>query len=395
MANSLVNKLIEERNSVWEKMKDLNDLEINEERNLDAEEKKQWDEMNDRINEIDSRMKDLVAIEEANKEAESNRAVFENSEAPQMIEEKEEVGEPSDSDILRSMAQGEVRSHNFEKRDLTVGADGGIVPQGFFDQIIAKIDEQAIMRQLATVITTAGGEDMKFPQVTANSVASLVAEAGAIGESDPTTSSQTLGAYKYAYLTQVSSELLADNGVDIESYLAETSGSALGRGAGADFMVGNGTNKPHGIMDQASTGKTTAGATAITVDELISLYHSVTAPYRVNASWIMNDATVDYVRKLKDGNNNYLWQPSIALGLPDILLGKPVYTDPNIETIATGKKTVGFGDMSKSFIREVQGIQVDRSVDYAFANDLVTFRFIYRGDSGLMDNNAVKRMVQA
>ena len=395
MANSLVEKLNEERNSVWEKMKDLNDREINEERNLDAEEKKQWDTMNDRINEIDSRMKDLVTLEEANKKAESNRAVFETSEAPQMIEEKEEAGEPADSDIIRSMAQGEVRSHSFEKRDMSVGSDGGIVPQGFYDQIIAKIDEQAIMRQLATVIGTGAGEDMKFPQVTANSVGALVAEAGAIGESEPTTASVTLGAFKYAYLTQVSSELLADNGVDIESYLADTSGSALGRGAGVDFAVGNGSSKPNGLMNACSTGKTTAGATAITVDELISLFHSVTAPYRTNASWIMNDATVDYIRKLKDGNNNYLWQPSVALGLPDILLGKPVFTDPNIETIATAKKTVAFGDMSKYFIREVTGIQVDRSVDYAFANDLVTFRFIYRADGDLMDTNAVKRMVQA
>ena len=395
MANSLVEKLNEERNSVWEKMKDLNDREINEERNLDAEEKKQWDTMNDRINEIDSRMKDLVTLEEANKKAESNRAVFETSEAPQMIEEKEEAGEPADSDIIRSMAQGEVRSHSFEKRDMSVGSDGGIVPQGFYDQIIAKIDEQAIMRQLATVIGTGAGEDMKFPQVTANSVGALVAEAGAIGESEPTTASVTLGAFKYAYLTQVSSELLADNGVDIESYLADTSGSALGRGAGVDFAVGNGSSKPNGLMNACSTGKTTAGATAITVDELISLFHSVTAPYRINASWIMNDATVDYIRKLKDGNNNYLWQPSVALGLPDILLGKPVFTDPNIETIATAKKTVAFGDMSKYFIREVTGIQVDRSVDYAFANDLVTFRFIYRADGDLMDTNAVKRMVQA
>ena len=109
----------------------------------------------------------------------------------------------------------------------------------------------------------------------------------------------------------------------------------------------------------------------------------------------MNDATLKEVRQLKDSNNQYLWQPSLQQGNPDILLGSPVATDPNIETIATAKKVIAFGDMSKYFIREVQGIQVDRSVDFAFANDLVTFRFIYRADGDLMDTNAVKRMVMA
>jgi HK97 family phage major capsid protein len=107
----------------------------------------------------------------------------------------------------------------------------------------------------------------------------------------------------------------------------------------------------------------------------------------------MNDATLKEVRQLKDSNNQYLWQPSLQLGNPATLLGAPVATDSNIETIATAKKVMAWGDMSKYYIREVNGIQVDRSVDYAFANDLVTFRFIYRADGDLLDTNAVKRMV--
>jgi HK97 family phage major capsid protein len=148
-------------------------------------------------------------------------------------------------------------------------------------------------------------------------------------------------------------------------------------------------------MNASGTGVTCASATVITPDEVIDLYHSVTSPYRINGAWIMNDATLKEVRQLKDSNNQYLWQPSLQQGNPDILLGSPVATDPNIETIATAKKVMAFGDMSKYFIREVQGIQVDRSVDYAFANDLVTFRFIYRADGDLLDTNAVKRMVMA
>ena len=388
MAN-IVEKLYEERAGLWEQMKELNDREIKEERSLDASEKEQWDKMNERMSEIDSRVQELASVEEANKKSEESRAIFETESAP--VIEKEEA--ETDASILRKMAQGEVRSHNFEKRDLTKSGDGGLVPQGFYDQIIAKLDENAVVRQFATVVSTASGEDIKFPQITAHSSASLVAEGGAIGESDPTSASVTLGAFKYAYLVQVSSELLADEGVDIEGFLASDIGRALGNGAGTDFAVGNGSSKPNGIMNATSTGVTCASATAITSDEVIDLYHSVTSPYRVNGAWIMNDATLKEVRQLKDSNNQYLWQPSLQQGNPDILLGSPVATDPNIETIATAKKVMAFGDMSKYFIREVQGFQLDRSVDYAFANDLVTFRAIYRADGDLLDTNAVKRMV--
>ena len=390
MPNPIVEKLYEERANLWEQMKELNDREIKEERSLDASEKEQWDKMNDRMSEIDARTQELASVEEANKKSEESRAIFETTSAP-VIEAKEEA--PSDADILRSMATGEVRSHTFEKRDLTVGSDGGLVPQGFFDQIIAKLDENAVVRQFATVVNTAGGEDIKFPQVTALSSASLIAEGGAISESDPTTASITLGAFKYAYLVQVSSELLADGGVDIEAFLSADAGRALGNGAGADFVNGNGSSKPHGVVDKASAGVTCASATAITTDEVIDLYHSVTAPYRQNGAWLMNDATMKVIRQLKDSNGQYLWQPSLQLGNPDNLIGLPVATDPNVETIATAKKVMAFGDMSKYYIREAGGIQVDRSVDFAFQNDLVTFRFIYRADGDLMDSNAVKRMV--
>ena len=315
-------------------------------------------------------------------------------ESKPVIEETPEVAK-TDGQILRAFANGEVRSHNFEKRDLTKSGDGGLVPQSFFDQIIAKLDENAVVRSVATVVSTGGGEDIKMPQVTALSSASLVAEGGAISESDPTSASVTLGAFKYAYLVQVSSELLADEGVDIEAFLANDAGRALGNGAGADFATANGSSKPNGIMNASSAGVTCASATAITSDEVIDLMHSVTSPYRVNSQFIMKDSTLKEIRQLKDSQNNYLFQQGLQFGMPDTLLGKPVLTDPNIDAIATAKKVISYGDHSKYYVREVNGIQVDRSVDFAFANDLVTFRFIYRADGDLLDTNAIKHMVMA
>ena len=390
MQNPIVEKLYEERNNLWEQMKELNDREISENRSLDSAEKEQWDKMNDRMSEIDSRVNELASLEESNKKAEEARAMFDSK--PVIEEKKLEVAK-TDGDILRAFATGEVRSHNFEKRDLTKSGDGGLVPQGFFDQIIAKLDENAVVRSVATVVGTASGEDIKMPQVTALSSASLIAEGGAISESDPTSASVTLGAFKYAYLVQVSSELLADEGVDIEAFLANDAGRALGNGAGADFATANGSSKPNGVVNASGTGVTCASATAITSDEVIDMYHSVTSPYRVNAQWIMNDSTLKKIRQLKDSQNNYLFHQGLQFGMPDTLLGEPVLTDPNYDAIATAKKVMTFGDHSKYYIREVNGIQVDRSIDYAFANDLVTFRFIYRADGDLLDTNAVKRMV--
>jgi len=109
----------------------------------------------------------------------------------------------------------------------------------------------------------------------------------------------------------------------------------------------------------------------------------------------MKDSTLKEIRQLKDSNNNYLFQQGLQFGMPDTLLGVPVLTDPNIEAIATAKKVISYGDHSKYYVREVNGIQVDRSADYAFANDLVTFRFIYRADGDLLDTNAIKHMVMA
>ena len=127
MSNSIVEKLSDERNNLWEQMKELNDREINEERSLDATEKEQWDKMNDRMSEIDARVQELASVEEANKKAEDTRAIFDNTSAP-VIEEKEEA--PSDGEILRAMAQGEVRYQEFEMRALPVAGDGGLVPLG-------------------------------------------------------------------------------------------------------------------------------------------------------------------------------------------------------------------------------------------------------------------------
>jgi len=206
----------------------------------------------------------------------------------------------------------------------------------------------------------------------------------------------SLGAYKLAFVTQVSSELEQDSAVDLAGYLARAGGRALGIKADSYYTVGTGSSQPKGVVAAASAGVTGATSTsgAFTADNLIDLFHAVIAPYRTNASWGMNDTSVAALRKLKDTTNQYLWQPGLTAGEGATLLGKPLVTFSNMVSPGLSAKSVVFGDMSTYFVRNAGGVRIERSVDYAFNTDLVTYRFIVRTDGNLVDTTgAVKYFV--
>lgn len=315
---------------------------------------------------------------------------------------------------IRSFLAGETRSLVIrgatrdnprpEQRDLIKGTNslgGFTVPTGFYDQLMAHLIEvSGIMMAGPTVLRTTSGENILVPKTTGHGTAALVAEAAAIAESDETFAQATLSAYKYGKLSQVSSELVQDTAVDLLGYLAMTCGRAVGNAFGVHAITGTGSAQPAGIVTGSTLGVTggTGVAGVFTADNLIDLFYSVIAPYRASAScaWLMRDATVATVRKLKDTTNQYLWQPSIQIGAPEILLGKPVYTDPNIAATAVNAKSVIFGDISQYFVRMVNDIRFERSDEYAFNQDLVTFRCLIRADGVLVDQTgAVKHYVGA
>lgn len=299
----------------------------------------------------------------------------------------------------RPYSTRDFRSLYAEHRDLTVGtasAGGDTVPRDFYRSLMAHLIEvSGIMQTGPTVLTTEGGNPLDVPKTTAHPTAAAVTEGNAIGESDPAFSKVTLSAYKYGVLVQVSSELVADTGVDLLGYLSTACGRALGNATGAKFVVGSGSNEPKGAATAATVGKT--GSTGVTgafgADDLIDLFFSVISPYRSSPScaWLMRDATLAQVRKLKDTTDQYLWQPSLQVGAPDLLLGKPVYTDPNVAATGLSALSVLFGDFSQYFIRQAGPIRFERSDDYAFNADLVSFRALIRVDGNLVDTTgAVK-----
>ncbi|MCZ7413045.1 phage major capsid protein, partial [Streptomyces sp. WMMC897] len=190
---------------------------------------------------------------------------------------------------------------------------------------------------------------------------------------------------------------------DLEGYLSMQAGRALGNAFGAHAISGDGSGKPRGILTDATAGAT--GPTGVTggfgsqstagqgADLLIELFHSVIAPYRASSScrWIMNDGTAGTIRKIKTTEGQYIWQPSVIAGTPDTILGKPVLTDPNVPDVALSAESVIFGDMSQYFVRLAGGVRFERSDEFAFNSDLVTFRALMRADSALVDlTGAVK-----
>lgn len=402
--STLIKDLQTRRLNVWEQAKALNDSTLVEGRSdatFTAEEQVSWDRMNGEIAQLDQRIAALVDAEER---AAAIPPAVDNTPptAP---------GAMSASDEFRAVYRGEKRSFDivapagvWETRDLVKGtatAGGNTVPTSFYRQLVEHmIEVSGVLMAGPTVLTTTTGENIEVPVTTGYSTAALTAEAAAIGESDPAFAKRTLGAYKYGVIVQVSRELLDDTGVELEPFIARQAGRAVGNAIGAHLVLGTGTNQPAGVAVGATTGVTggTGVAGMFTADNLIDLHYSVIAPYRnsPNCGWLLRDASLGAARKLKDTTGQYLWQPSLQVGAPDTLLGKPARTDPNVAAVATSAKSVLFGDFSAYFVRTVSAIRFERSDEFAFNQDLVTFKCVLRGDGLLADQTgAIKAFAGA
>lgn len=405
--SDLIKKLHERRLNAWEQAKEIAERAATENRDMTAEERQSWDAANTDIDQIDVRLKDLVEGEKRAKDAdEAFRALLDK---PEDRNAPKPDGDGSGKPDIRSFLQGKA-GKSFEVRagrpmgtqefrtlsKLTAGAGANTVRTSFYDQLVAHLIEvSGILQAGPTILQTSTGEQIQVPKTTSHSTASLVAEAGTIGASDPVFGQVPLDAFKYAFLLQVSNELVNDTSVDLEGYIAMQSGRAVGNAFGTHAITGTGSSQPNGLVTAATLGVTggTGVSGAFTFDNLIDLFFSVIAPYRNSPScaWMLKDSSMATARKLKDTNGSYLWQPAASVGAPDTILGKPVYTDPNIAAVALSAKSVVFGDISQYFVRMVDSIRFERSDDFAFNSDLVTYRCVLRADGDLVDvTGAVK-----
>ncbi|WKY46116.1 phage major capsid protein [Eubacteriaceae bacterium ES2] len=282
---------------------------------------------------------------------------------------------------------------------LQIGSDsegGYLVPDEFERTLVEGLEEENIFRTLAKVITTASG-DRKIPVVASKGSASWIEEEGATPESDDSFGQVSISAYKLGTLLKVSEELLNDSIFNLEAYIAKEFSRRIGAKEEEAFFIGDGVGKPTGIFNAtggAEEGVTAASATAITVDEIMDLYYSLKSPYRKNANFILNDATIKAIRKLKDGNGNYIWQPSITAGTPDTILNSPVKTSSYVPTIAAGAKTVAFGDFSYYWVADRQGRSFKRLNELYATTGQVGFMATQRVDGKLILPEAIKVLKQ-
>ena len=368
------------RLNAWEEAKHLLDAAAAESRDLTAEENVIYDRISE---DMDNRAR---VIEQITKDEE--RAQRLDVAAASVRTDEVAPADDDDTEAIRKLARGEVRSLEFEKRDVLKTNTGAPVPTSFYDQIILKARLVGPMLTTSTVITTAGGENLQIPRVNTYSAATIAAEAGAIGESDPAFSAFiTMGAFKYSYLTQVSREMIEDSGVDILGFLADQVGQGIGFNVNNALTVGTGTTQPNGIVTASTLGVTggTGTSGAFTADNLIDLAYSVDGAARMlpGAGYMMNGKSIGAVRKLKDTAGNYVFAPRLNENTPDTLLGFPLYENPAMADAATSAKSVIFGHLPSYYVRQVGGIRVDSSSDFAFSTDLVTLRTILRVDGQL------------
>jgi HK97 family phage major capsid protein len=387
-----IDRQVEIRNRAWNEAKSILDKATAEKRELSAEETQTYERIS---KELDERAQTIAKLRED--EARELRMDAATREIADQVRPVAGVQVADDAAQLRSLVTGEKRSHAFERRDIIKSSTGAPVPTSFYDQVIMRARLVAPVLQTSTVLNTAGGENLQIPSLSTYSVGTVTGEGSAIGESDPVFNSFiTLGAYKYSFLTQVSQELLEDAGVDMQSFLADQVGNALGFAVGSALTVGSGTDAPRGIVTASSVGGTAGTATAFTADNLIDLLYSLDGAARnlPGVGWMMNGKSIGAVRRLKDTAGNYVFQPALSMESPDMLLGKPIYENPSMVDVATGTKSVIVGHLPSYYVRTVGGLRLDRSDDYAFNAGLVTFRAQFRVDANLPQTSHIKHLLQ-
>lgn len=402
-------QLVDSRLNAWEHGKALLDHAADEKREMSAEEDAEWARINADLDRLDEQITEKRSALDRAHAAEVATAEYEALVTPVEARASEESVD-DDETILRRLGRGEIRNHEFgrhgigpELRDVTTGSTGAPAATNFYNQIIEAMVAVGPMLSTSTIIP-AGINNLQIPRSTADSTAAIISEGGAASESDPTFGAFiTLGNFRLGFLTQVSEQMLDSDGVDLVGFLARQSGRALGRKLNSLATVGTGSSQNNGIVTASTAGVT--GATgvsgAFTAENLVDLLYSVDASYRnASSGWMMRDASIGAVRKLRasaitaaDSAGTFLFQPGLVAGTADTLLGYPIHSNPDVVATATSAKSVIFGDLSTYFIRH-GNFRFESSVDYAFNAGLITYRAIVDQDSDLVDQSgAVKHFV--
>ena len=390
-----IKELREKRKKAWDTARDFLDSKRNANGVLSEEDSKIYDAMEQTIVDLGKEIQRLER--QAEIEAEMNKAtstpVLGKPTAPTI---SEKTGTASDT--YKKAFWNSIRNRNWidVHDDLHIGTDaegGYLVPDEFERQLIEGLQEENLFRTLATVIQTASG-DRKIPVVTSKGEAAWMDEEASYTLSDDAFGQASLSAYKVGTAIKISEELLNDAAFDLPAYITKEFARRIGAKEEEAFLVGDGKGKPTGIFNAtggAENGATTSTAN-ITFDDVFELFYSVKPPYRKKGIWVLNDATVKALRKLKDTTGNYIWSPSVQAGTPDLILNRPYYTSSYAPIAKAGAKCMAFGDFSYYWIGDRQGRSFKRLNELFAMTGQVGFLASQRVDGKLILSEAVKTL---
>lgn len=339
---SKILEMIEKRNQAWNAAKAFVESRRDKDGLLDQEDAKTYSEMEKKVKDYGAEIERLQAMEAMEQELSKpvNTPIVSRPQAGNP-EEKPKTGRASDE--YRKAMLTALRSNFKQVSNVLqegVDADGGyLVPDEYDSRLIDVLDEENIMRKLATTITTSG--EHKINIAATKPAASWIEEGAALTFGDATFSQILLDAHKLHVAIKVTEELLYDNAFNLESYILTQFGKALANAEEDAFLNGDGTGKPLGLFAENGGGTVADTVTAVKADDMVGLVYALKRPYRKNAAFILNDKNLAVLRKLKDNNGAYIWQPSYQAGEPDRLLGYPVYTSAYAPETA-----ISFGDYS-------------------------------------------------
>ena len=385
-------ELLAKRAEVWEGAKTFVESHQRENGTLSAEDTATYERM-------EAEITDITAAIERQKRADERDAMMAKPTS-EALTAKPDNGKPDTrtgraSDEYHRDMMTAIRTKFTHVSNLLqegIDADGGyLVPDELDRRLVTVLDEENVMRSLATKITTSG--DRKINIAADRPAAAWIEEGGALEFTEATFDQKLLDAHKLHCAIKVTEELLYDNAFNLEGYITTEFGKALANAEEDAFLNGDGNGKPTGLFHPtrgAQVGLTTAKPNVISGDEIIDLIYSLKRPYRRKAQFITNDSTLAVLRKLKDGNGQYLWQPSLTAGEPDRLYGYPVKTSAFAPVMEPGSVALSFGDYSYYNIgdRGARSMTVLREL---FAgNGLVGYVMKERTDGLLILPEAVK-----
>ena len=386
-----IQELIENRKKLWEGAKAFVESKRDKDGLLSDEDIKIYNEMESKIKALGdeiNRMKDRELLENELKKATSTPL----TQKPGM---NDELKTGRASDAYKKAMFNALRT-NFRQvgNILQEGIDssgGYLVPEEYDTRLIQGLTDENILRKLGTIIKTSGEHKINISGT--KPAAAWIEEGEALSFGDATFNQVILDAHKLHVAVKVTEELLYDNAFGLENYLIDQFAKALANAEEDAFLNGNGEGKPLGIFAASGGGEvavTTASSTAITYDEIVNLVYALKRPYRKNAKFILNDQTIATLRKLKDGNGQYIWQPALQAGEPDRLLGYEVLTSAYVPNIEAGAAVIAFGDFSYYNIGD-RGVRSFAELKELFAgNGMIGFVAKERVDGKLVLPEAVK-----